>query len=190
MLSLGDLKSSPGVISAIYNLKSLRVSANQIPVTAPIDFLLSTAKSLDDPSVSISDSMRTSSLFQIAQELDERQWHKESAQVLRTLLTRCSSYIDSAERLVASSKLAVALSYINPEEAEIATRSLPKVFSGYFFSNSNSWTLVGWTHEHWRKTTFHDSLREEKFRRNNQNLFVLMIQQPVQPNQKISEGRD
>lgn len=126
--SLNDLKYTPAVISTIYQLKNLQEDP-ETPSKPPhaISYLLLTAKKLDDPSLQISESLRATSLFQISQELEQNGYYEETATTLQSLMNRCSSSIDSTERFMISSKIAIALSYVLPADAEKITRSLPKV---------------------------------------------------------------
>ena len=124
------MKYTPAVISAIYQLKKLQQNSENVSnPPASISYLVSTAKKLDDPSLNIQDALRASSLFQISQELDQNGFYEESANVLQILMNRCSSCINSTERFMISSKIAIALSHVLPTEAEKITRSLPKVIT-------------------------------------------------------------
>jgi hypothetical protein len=132
--SLDDLKHSPAGISAIYHLKTLQAAAAASAADAPqdsssaaIQYLVTTADALTNSSLELSDVTRTASLFQISQELERRQCHQEAANVLQAFLTRCGASIDSSERLMANAKLAIALSFVQPAEAEKSTHALPKV---------------------------------------------------------------
>jgi hypothetical protein len=130
--TLTELKHSPGGISAIYQLKLLQEEAaaadSSSPTASPaIKYLQAEAESLVDISLEITDSVRTASLFHIAQELEKRLCHQEAADVLTALLSRCAASIDSSERLVATAKLAIALSYAQPQEAEKSVHALAKV---------------------------------------------------------------
>lgn len=131
-----DLKYSPAVISTIYQLKVLQQNSENTKPSSSILYLLSIAKKLEDSSLNISDTNRTFSLYQISQELDENGYYQESANVLQTIINRYSSSIDSSERFMISSKIAIALSYVSPTEAEKVTRSLPKVKLYLFISFS------------------------------------------------------
>lgn len=121
--ALNQLKYSPAGISAIYQLKILQDPNG----STAMKYLLSAAESLTNSAEDVSDSTRTAALFQISQELEKHQFYQESANVLQSLLTRCAESIDSSERLMASAKLAIALSYVKPAEAQKSARSLPKV---------------------------------------------------------------
>jgi hypothetical protein len=126
LTSVDAFKYSSAGISAIYHLKTLQDPQDPLP-SAAIRYLVTTAEALTDSSLDLSDATRTASLFQISQELERRQCHQEAANVLQAFLNRCGASIDSSERLMANAKLAIALSYVQPAEAEKSTHALPKV---------------------------------------------------------------
>lgn len=132
LTTLDNLKYSPAGISAIYHLKALQDSSDSS--SSAIQYLVTTAEALTNSSLDLSDATRTASLFQISQELERRQCHEEEANVLKAFLNRCGASIDSSERLIANAKLAIALSYVQPAEAEKTTHMLPKVRIRLFLS--------------------------------------------------------
>jgi hypothetical protein len=124
--SIPSLRLTPAGISSILQLKI--ISQQSSSDSEACSYLVSTAKALGKMELAVNDHNRITSLFHIAEELEKRQLYGETASVYETILA-CGSSLDSDSRLMATSRLIIALSHSDTDAASRYLRSFPEVIS-------------------------------------------------------------